>query len=90
MDALCIVDTTNGLDLVSIVTYDEGETSDIIVLVENIDTESYYCIKSAVSDFYIGFQINTTKTNTDESTTPSSLSPVPLHPTSQGTAPDQG
>ena len=61
IDALCVVDTKNGWDLVSIITYDEGKTSDIIILLENINTHQSYCIKSAVSEYYIGFQIYTSK-----------------------------
>lgn len=61
IDALCVVDTKNGWDLVSIITYDEGETSDIIIILENININQSYCIKSAVSEYYIGFQIHTSK-----------------------------
>ena len=45
-----------------IITYDEGETSDIIILLENININQEYCIKSAVSEYYIGFQIHTSNT----------------------------
>lgn len=61
IDALCVIDTKNGWDLASIVTYDEGETSDIIIILENININQSYCIKSAVSEYYIGFQIHTSK-----------------------------
>ena len=61
IDALCVVDSKNGWDLASIVTYDEGETSDIIIILENININQSYCIKSAVSEYYIGFQIHTSK-----------------------------
>lgn len=57
LDTLCIIDTTDGLDLASIVTYDGGETCDIIILKEDINIAKSYCIKSAVSDNYIGFRI---------------------------------
>ena len=59
IDALCIIDTKDGWDMASIITYDEGETSDIIILQENININQSYCIKSAVSEYYIGFQIHT-------------------------------
>lgn len=59
IDALCVVDKKNSWDLVSIITYDGGETSDIIVLMEGININQSYCIKSAVSEYYIGFQIYT-------------------------------
>lgn len=61
IDTLCVVDTGNQLDLVSVVTYDGGETLDIIVLEKNIAISKPYCIKSAVSDYYIGFQIHTSE-----------------------------
>lgn len=61
IDALCVVNTKNGWDLASIVTYDEGETSDIIILIKNIDINQSYCIKSAVSEYYIGFQIHSSE-----------------------------
>ena len=61
IDALCVVDTKNGWDLASIITYDEGETSDIIILLEDININQSYCIKSAVSEYYIRFQIHTSE-----------------------------
>jgi hypothetical protein len=61
IDALCVINTNNGWDLASIVTYDKGETSDIIILIKNISLDQSYCIKSAVSENYIGFQVCTAK-----------------------------
>ena len=66
LDALCIVKTKQGLDLVSIVTHDKGKTSDIIILVKNIRTAESYCIKSAVSDYYFGFQLYDKKIRNDD------------------------
>lgn len=61
IDSFCLIQYNDSLDLASIVTYDEGETSDIIILMEDLHINQSYCIKSAVSEYYIGFQIHTSE-----------------------------
>jgi len=55
-DTFCIVDTDEGLKIVSVVDKDR-DTPKIILLYDNPDTDTYYYVKSAVSDYYIGFTL---------------------------------
>ena len=60
--SLCIVNTSEGLDLVSVFTYEnDEETIDISILVSNMKIDEYYCTQSDVSKYYIGFQIYSSK-----------------------------
>lgn len=56
IDTFCIIDTEDGLKLVSIVNNDNA--LETVFLYEGIDTDMYYYVKSAVSDYYIGFTFN--------------------------------
>ena len=57
IETLCIVETPNGMDLTTVVTYDGGETSDLLIIKKNLEVEKSYCLKSPISDYYIGFTI---------------------------------
>jgi hypothetical protein len=57
IETLCIVETPEGMDLTTVVTYDGGETSDLLIIERNMEVGESYCKKSPVSDYYIGFAI---------------------------------
>ncbi len=57
IDSFCLVEHGDGLDLASIVTYDGGESLDLIILIENIQIPYDYSVKSAVSNNQIEFYI---------------------------------
>ena len=58
IDSFCLVEYGNGLDLTSIVTYDGGESLDLIILIEDIQIPNDYSVKSAVSNNQIEFYIS--------------------------------
>lgn len=58
IDSFCLVEHGNGLDLTSIVTYDGGESLDLIILIEDIQIPKDYSVKSAVSNNQIEFYIS--------------------------------
>ena len=59
IDTFCLIDVGDDrLDLASIVTYDGGETSDLIILVKDIQVPGEYTVKSTVSDYKITFYIS--------------------------------
>ena len=53
-----MVEHSNGLDLASIVTYDGGESLDLIILIEDIQIPNDYCVKSTVSNNQIEFYVS--------------------------------
>lgn len=66
VEAICLIESGDRLDMASIVTYDNGKTSDLVMLVEEIEPNLYYCVKSTASGYYIGFQIYTTEVKNKE------------------------
>lgn len=58
IDSFCLVEHGNGLDLTSIVTYDGGESLDLIILIDDIQIPNDYSVKSAVSNNQIEFYIS--------------------------------
>lgn len=68
IDSFCLVKHGNGLDLTSIVTYDGGESLDLIILIEDIQIPNDYSVKSAVSNNQIEFYISNEQlpTSTDK------------------------
>lgn len=55
--AVAIVGKNDGLDVVRVVTYDEGDKFYIIKLCENIELNRAYCTEIPISSYYIGFQL---------------------------------
>ena len=53
-----MVEHGDGLDLTSIVTYDGGESLDLIILIEDIQIPNDYSVRSAVSNNQIEFYIS--------------------------------
>ena len=68
IDSFCLVKHGNGLDLTSIVTYDGGESLDLIIIIEDIQIPNDYSVKSAVSNNQIEFYISNEQfpTSTDK------------------------
>lgn len=64
IDSFCLIEHENGLDLTSIVTYDNGETLDLVVLIENLQIPYDYSVKSAVTDNQIAFHISSEQQST--------------------------
>lgn len=58
IDSFCLVEHGDGLDLASIVTYDGGESLELIILIENVQIPNSYSVKSAVSNNQIEFYIS--------------------------------
>ncbi len=58
IDMLCLINADDRLDLASIVTYDGGETLDLIPLIKNIQIPNDYSVKSIVSNYMITFFIS--------------------------------
>ncbi len=58
IDTFCLVAADGKLDLVSIVTYNGGETLDLIPLIKNVQISRDYSVKSAVSNHTIAFFIS--------------------------------
>ena len=58
IDSFCLVEHGDRLDLTSIVTYDGGESLDLIILIEDIQIPNDYSVKSAVSNNQIEFYIS--------------------------------
>lgn len=58
IDAFCLIDTGDGWDLANIVTYDGGETLDLMLLGENIQIERDYTVKSTTSNYQIALYIS--------------------------------
>lgn len=50
IDTFCLIEHENGLDLASIVTYNNGESLDFVILIEDIQIPNHYSVKSAVSN----------------------------------------
>lgn len=57
IDTFCLIEVEDRLDLVSIVTFDGGESLDLVLLIENIQIPYDYSVKSAVSDNQITFSV---------------------------------
>ena len=57
IDTFCLIERNGSLDLASIVTYDGGESLNLVLLIENIQIPYDYSVKSAVSDYKIAFYI---------------------------------
>ena len=57
IDFLCVIKTNEGIDLLSIVTFDNKKTLSPIKYAESINAETSYCVNSVTSDFYIGFGV---------------------------------
>ena len=57
IDSFCLVEHGDGLDLASIVTYDGGESLELIILIENVQIPNSYSVKSAVSNNQIDFSV---------------------------------
>ena len=66
IDPLCIIDTGRRLDIASIVTYDKGETSDLLTFQKNVKIGKYYCEKLPVTNYYVGFKIYDEEKNADD------------------------
>ena len=58
IDTFCLIATDDRLDLASIVTYDGGETLDLIPLIKDIQIPNDYSVKSAVSNHTITFFVS--------------------------------
>lgn len=58
IDAFCLINNGDCLDLASIVTYDGGESLDLILLVEDLQISHDYSVKSVVSDYRITFCVS--------------------------------
>lgn len=65
VDSLCIVKTFDGIDLVEVVSYDKEETFDVLSVVEDINFDSYYCVKGPSSNYYIGFKVSSERPSDD-------------------------
>ena len=57
IDTFCLIEVDGRLDLVSIVTFDNGDTLDLILLLEGIQIPNHYSVKSAVSNNQIDFSV---------------------------------
>ena len=58
IDTFCLIEVDGRLDLVSIVTFDNGDTLDLILLLEGIQIPNHYSVRSAVSNNQIEFYIS--------------------------------
>lgn len=58
IDTFCLIEIEGRLDLASIVTFDNGDTLDLILLLEDIQIPNNYSVKSAVSNNQIEFYIS--------------------------------
>ena len=65
IETLCLVDTDNQFDLMSIVSFDNGETFDLVSVEKLIEIDSNYRVKSSVSNYYLKFSIFQSKDNFD-------------------------
>ncbi len=63
IDTFCLIDVGDRLDLASIVTYDGGESLDLILLVADIQIPYDYSVKSVVSNHQIAFYISDQQLN---------------------------
>lgn len=63
IETLCLVVSDNQFDLISIVSYDNGETFDLISIAKSIETGSGYYAKSSVSNYYLSFKIYQSPSN---------------------------
>lgn len=70
IDSFCLIEHGNGLDLASIVTYDSGESLDLIILIEDIQIPNHYSVKSAVSDNQIDFSVYDVQISTSNGNEP--------------------
>lgn len=70
IDTFCLIEVNGRLDLVSIVTFDNGDTLDLILLLEGIQISNHYSVKSAVSNHQIDFSISNTQISTSNSNEP--------------------
>ena len=66
IEHFCIVGIKDRIDITTVVTYDGGETSDLIKLQRKAQIGEYYCVKSEVSPYYIGFKIYDEKKSPDD------------------------
>lgn len=57
IDTFCLIEVDGRLDLVSIVSFDNGDTLDLILLLEGIQIPNHYSVKSAVSNNQIDFSV---------------------------------
>lgn len=57
IETACLVKKGKGIDFLGIFTRDDGKTLDIIKFADNIEFNKYYCVKSSVSNNYLGFKI---------------------------------
>lgn len=57
IDSFCLIEHSNGLDLASIVTYDAGESLDLIILIKSLQIPNDYSVKSTVTNNQIEFYI---------------------------------
>lgn len=58
VDSLGLVVENNSVHLVEIISFDNGQTIDVSLIEENIKFDKYYCVKSPVSNYYIGFVLS--------------------------------
>ena len=58
IDTFCLIAADDRLDLASIVTYDGGETLDLIPLIKDVQIPRDYSVKSAVSNHAITFFVS--------------------------------
>lgn len=63
IDTFCLIDVGDRLDLASVVTYDGGETLDLIQIVEDVQILHDYYVKSAVGNRKITFCISDKQLN---------------------------
>ncbi|GEM_PF-6754825 len=55
VDSLGLIVENNCIHLVEIVFSDNSQTVDILSIEEDLDLGEYYCLKSPVSEYYLGF-----------------------------------
>ena len=63
IDTFCVISADGRFDLASIVTYDGGETLDLIPLIKDIQIPNDYSVKSAVSNHTITFFVSNAPIN---------------------------
>ncbi len=64
--SLCVVDTPTGLDIVKIVTYDGGTTTDILFLAQNLDIGELRKVRDDWRNCFWEFQIFTSRINSED------------------------
>lgn len=65
VDSLCLANDNNSLVLVNVTTSDGEETFEVLEIAKNIVLDSYYCVKSLASNYYIGFEVSSSEPPTD-------------------------